>query len=81
MSYSNDRAGRATVPQLKLHTVTGASYFGQAVGLKVGTFNPALDEDGALARRLVSCLVAGRLRRGRSLDVTSPLFNAPVGTA
>jgi arginase len=32
---------------------------GQAVGLNVGIFNPALDEDGAIARRLVSCLVAG----------------------
>lgn len=32
---------------------------GQAVGLNVGIFNPALDEYGAIARRLVSCLVAG----------------------
>jgi arginase len=32
---------------------------GQAVGLNVGIFNPALDEDGTIARRLVSCLVAG----------------------
>jgi arginase len=32
---------------------------GQAVGLNVGIFNPALDEDGTIARRLVSCLAAG----------------------
>ena len=32
---------------------------GQAVGLNVGIFNPALDGGGAIARRLVSCLVAG----------------------
>jgi len=32
---------------------------GQTVGLNVGIFNPALDESGAIARRLVSCLVAG----------------------
>jgi arginase len=32
---------------------------GQAVGVNVGIFNPALDEDGSLARGLVSCLVAG----------------------
>lgn len=32
---------------------------GQAVGLNVGIFNPALDADGTLARCLVSCLVAG----------------------
>ena len=31
----------------------------QAVGLNVGIFNPVLDEDGAIARGLVSCLVAG----------------------
>lgn len=31
----------------------------KAVGLNVGIFNPALDEDGAIARRLVSCLVEG----------------------
>src|SRR5215475_14491851 len=34
---------------------------GQAVGLNVGIFNPALDEDGSIARCLVSCLVAGLL--------------------
>jgi arginase len=32
---------------------------GQAVGLNVGIFNPALDEDGTLARRLVASLAAG----------------------
>jgi arginase len=32
---------------------------GRAVGLNVGIFNPALDEDGSIARGLVSCLVAG----------------------
>ena len=32
---------------------------GHAVGLNVGIFNPALDESGAIARRLASCLVAG----------------------
>ena len=34
---------------------------GRAVGVNVGIFNPALDEDGSIARRLVSCLVAGLL--------------------
>jgi arginase len=34
---------------------------GQAVGVNVGIFNPALDEDGIIARGLVSCLVAGLL--------------------
>lgn len=32
---------------------------GQAVGVNIGIFNPALDEDGSIARELVSCLVAG----------------------
>ena len=32
---------------------------GKAVGLNVGIFNPSLDPDGAIARRLVSCLVEG----------------------
>jgi arginase len=32
---------------------------GQAVGMNVGIFNPALDEDGSITLRLVSCLVAG----------------------
>ena len=32
---------------------------GQAVGVNVGIFNPAMDADGSIARRLVSCLVAG----------------------
>lgn len=32
---------------------------GEAVGLNVGIFNPALDPDGAIARRLVECLVEG----------------------
>src|SRR5262249_8495346 len=33
----------------------------RAVGLNVGIFNPDLDEDGSIARVLVSCLVAGLL--------------------
>jgi arginase len=32
---------------------------GSAVGMNVGIFNPALDEDGSIARGLVSCLLAG----------------------
>jgi arginase len=32
---------------------------GQAVGVNVGIFNPAMDADGSIARGLVSCLVAG----------------------
>jgi arginase len=32
---------------------------GKAVGMNVGIFNPALDPDGTLARRLVECLVEG----------------------
>jgi arginase len=32
---------------------------GKAVGLNLGIFNPALDQDGTIARRLVSCLVEG----------------------
>ncbi|MEZ0333297.1 MAG: hypothetical protein ACAI18_04750 [Gemmatimonadales bacterium] len=32
---------------------------GKAVGLNVGIFNPTLDPDGAIARRLVECLVEG----------------------
>lgn len=32
---------------------------GDAIGLNVGIFNPALDKNGAIARELVSCLVAG----------------------
>jgi arginase len=34
---------------------------GKAVGLNVGIFNPTLDRDGAIARRLVECLVEGLL--------------------
>jgi arginase len=34
---------------------------GQALGVNVGIFNPALDEDGSIARGLVSCLVSGLL--------------------
>jgi arginase len=34
---------------------------GRVVGMNVGIFNPALDEDGSIARGLVSCLVAGLL--------------------
>lgn len=33
----------------------------QAVGMNIGIFNPSLDEDGSIARGLVSCLVAGFL--------------------
>jgi arginase len=32
---------------------------GQAVGVNIGIFNPALDGDGSIARRLVACLTAG----------------------
>nr|AHN97965.1 putative Arginase [uncultured bacterium lac160] len=32
---------------------------GRAVGLNVGIFNPSLDPDGSIARRLVSCIVEG----------------------
>jgi arginase len=32
---------------------------GRAVGLNIGIFNPALDADGSIARRLVRCLAAG----------------------
>jgi arginase len=32
---------------------------GKAVGLNLGIFNPTLDSDGAIARRLVECLVQG----------------------
>jgi arginase len=32
---------------------------GEVVGLNVGIFNPALDPDGAIARRLAECLVDG----------------------
>jgi len=32
---------------------------GQAVGVNVGIFNPALDPDSSIARGLVSCLLAG----------------------
>ena len=39
-----------------LRAVMGA---GRVVGMNVGIFNPALDEDGAIARRLVACLVEG----------------------
>jgi arginase len=34
---------------------------GKAVGMNVGIFNPTLDRDGAIARRLVECLVEGLL--------------------
>ena len=32
---------------------------GRVVGMNLGIFNPALDEGGAIARRLVACLVEG----------------------
>ena len=32
---------------------------GKAVGLNLGIFNPTLDQDGSIARRLVSCVVEG----------------------
>ena len=34
---------------------------GKVVGWNVGIFNPALDRDGTIARRLVECLVEGLL--------------------
>jgi arginase len=34
---------------------------GKAVGMNVGIFNPTLDPDGTIARRLVECLVEGLL--------------------
>ena len=46
---------------------------GQAVGVNVGIFNPTLDEDGSIARGLVSCLVAG-LVVGRVLIRWSELW-------
>jgi arginase len=39
-----------------LRTVMGT---GKAIGLNVGIFDPTLDPDGAIARRLVGCLVEG----------------------
>jgi arginase len=36
---------------------------GQAVGIDIAIYNPALDTNGSIARRLVSCLVAGLLNR------------------
>ena len=35
---------------------------GRAVGMNVGIFNPVLDQDGSIARDLVSCLVAGLMQ-------------------
>jgi arginase len=44
----------------ELSTTVGAVMAtGRAVGLNLGIFNPALDPDGATARRLVACLVEG----------------------
>jgi arginase len=40
-------------------TLRAAMGTGKAVGLNVGIFNPALDPDGTIARRLVDCLVEG----------------------
>ena len=40
-------------------TLRALTSTGHAVGLNVGIFNPALDPDGSIARRLVRCLAAG----------------------
>ena len=32
---------------------------GQAVGINIGIFNPRLDADGSIARRLVASLIVG----------------------
>jgi arginase len=40
-------------------TLRAAMATGRVVGLNVGIFNPTLDESGAIARRLVTCLVDG----------------------
>jgi arginase len=61
----------AVMPAVEYHLPGGLSWdelsatlralmaTGQAVGVNVGIFNPAMDADGSIARRLVSCLVAG----------------------
>lgn len=40
-------------------TLRAAMATGRVVGLNVGIFNPTLDENGAIASRLVTCLVDG----------------------
>jgi len=48
----------------ELETVIGRAIgSGRAVGLEVTIFNPALDRDGSIARRLVSCLRRALARR------------------
>jgi arginase len=61
----------AVMPAVEYHLAGGLSWdelsatlrilmaTGQAVGMNVGIFNPAMDADGSIARGLVSCLVAG----------------------
>jgi arginase len=61
----------AVMPAVEYHLAGGLSWdevsrtlrvlmaTGQAVGVNVGIFNPAMDADGSIARGLVSCLVAG----------------------
>ena len=61
----------AVMPAVEYHLADGLSWdelsailralmtTGQAVGVNVGIFNPAMDADGSIARKLVSCLVAG----------------------
>ena len=61
----------AVMPAVEYHLAGGLSWdelsatlrvlmaTGQAVGMNVGIFNPAMDEDGSIALGLVSCLVAG----------------------
>jgi arginase len=61
----------AVMPAVEYHLAGGLSWdelsatlrvlmaTGQAVGMNVGIFNPAMDADGPIARGLVSCLVVG----------------------
>ena len=42
-------------------TLRAVMQTGKAVGLNLGIFNPALDPDGTIARRLVECLAEGLL--------------------
>ena len=66
-----DVLDEAVMPAVEYHLAGGLSWdelsatlrvlmaTGQAVGVNVGIFNPAMDADGSIARGLVSCLVAG----------------------
>ena len=66
-----DVLDEAVMPAVDYHLAGGLSWdelsatlrvltaTGQAVGVNVGIFNPAMDADGSIARGLVSCLVAG----------------------